>query len=74
MMAKKLIATPFAYSMLSAMGDRSEYLGSYLGRKPATRTTLCAFMRRNGIFCGFAVFKPHLISIGNAYESQWIAR
>lgn len=66
----KLIATMFTYSMLDTMGRRKVYTGSYLGRKTATRKTICAFMQKNGT----SQWDSKLLSINSNYASPWIAR
>ena len=66
---RKLIATHFTYSMLDTLGQRKTHHGSYLGRKPANRRTIVAFMNRNA-----KQWRPKLVELGNSYSSHWIAK
>lgn len=71
-MAKKLIATDFVYIMDDGLATKPA-VGSYLGRKVATRDTLRRFLRRNERACGLNR-RIRMVEVTGSYESKWIAK
>ena len=69
----KLICTPFQWTVEDPHGKRYTWLGSYLGRTPATLRTLRRFCRQ-GIAQTGAQLRIVSIIPGTSYTSQWIAR
>lgn len=70
---KNLIATNFVYTVRDSNGNTRIETGSYLGRKRATTERLRAFVRKNIRDTG-ADLTLLTLSIGNSYESKWIAK
>jgi hypothetical protein len=67
---QKLICTPFTYSVPSWWPTfKGDIAGNYLGRKPANAQTLRRFIASNG-----CPKDARILTVGNAYESQWIAK
>jgi len=71
---KKLIATEFVYTVLDDhTGQPVNYLGSYLGRVPASPRTLRAFVRQ-GIKSTGVPWRIQAVKRTSSYVSQWIAK
>jgi len=67
---KKPICTPFTYEVPSWFPTfKGPVQGSYLGRKPASVATIRKFLRANRTPADL-----RNITLGNAYESAWIAK
>lgn len=73
-MTPKLIATSFVYYVYDRQAYcERRYTGSYLGRKPASRRTLRAFLNKTIKATGVQ-WQLRGVLVQASYTSEWIAK